>query len=96
MTSKGAEELMRLSLAHFQHYISKNINQYITDTYKLEVFKGEFFTILRRNFRDTIVGGSAFTLDNKNIWILLHEIIPNNLLIRKINDDLATILKYEN
>ena len=71
MTSKGAEELMRLSLAHFQHYISKNINQYITDTYKLEVFKGEFFTILRRNFRDTIVGGSAFTLDNKNIEVKL-------------------------
>tara|TARA_B110000444_G_scaffold98391_1_gene93334 strand:+ start:123 stop:1112 length:990 start_codon:yes stop_codon:yes gene_type:complete len=37
-----------------------------------------------------------YNLGNANIWILLHEIIPNNLLIRKINDDLATILKYEN
>ena len=36
------------------------------------------------------------TLDNKNIWILLHEVIPNNLLIEKINQDLASILKYEN
>ena len=37
-----------------------------------------------------------YTLDNKNIWILLHEIIPNNLLIEKVNHDLASILKYEN
>ena len=36
------------------------------------------------------------TLDNKNIWVLLHEVIPNNLLIEKINQDLASILKYEN
>jgi tetraacyldisaccharide 4'-kinase len=36
------------------------------------------------------------TLDNKNIWILLHEVVPNNLLIKKINQDLASILKYEN
>ena len=37
-----------------------------------------------------------YALDNKNIWILLHEIIPNNLLIEKVSHDLASILKYEN
>ena len=35
-------------------------------------------------------------LDNKNIWVLLHEVVPNNLLIKKINNDLAKLLKYEN
>ncbi|MBT3549346.1 MAG: tetraacyldisaccharide 4'-kinase [Gammaproteobacteria bacterium] len=35
-------------------------------------------------------------LDNKNIWVLLHEVVPNDLFIKKINKDLSKILKYEN
>ncbi len=36
------------------------------------------------------------TLDDNNIWVMLHEVVPNNLLIEKINNDLSKILKYEN
>ena len=35
-------------------------------------------------------------LNNSNIWVILHDIIPNNLLLEKINDDLSKLLKYEN
>ena len=35
-------------------------------------------------------------LNDSNIWVILHEVIPNNLLLEKIKEDLSKLLKYEN
>ena len=35
-------------------------------------------------------------VNNKNLWVLKHEIKPSETLINKINDDINRLISYEN
>lgn len=67
MSDELVKEQMILSLSQFQRYINNNITVFLTNQSMMNVFQGEFYTILRRNLRGLTVGLTELSISAKNI-----------------------------